>query len=328
MTKLPSFQFYPGDWKKDPGIQALGLFEKGAWFEIMLLMHESTERGKLLLNGNPYPEDALAMALKITPEETRRVIEILTRYGVAGKDEKTGALINRRMIRDEQNRQIHAECGRLGGRPTKTKIPREKKPKQNQTNNQRAPQKITPSSSSSSSTSEIKEKNKTYYPLADFLKNQVEFNVPFQKIPTNYQEAWSNDFRLMEETDKIPMARIQAVLEWSTNDSFWKLNIRSASKFREQFGILEAKEKNDPQADVKRERRVGEASKTQEQKEIEKRKDAACREVAKKAHEKWDPIIEAAKTPEERDKLREQATKELKKSIDEVWGYRPKPENE
>ena len=61
--KLPSFQFYPGDWRKDPGVQSLGYFEQGVWWEIIGLMHESDRRGVLLLNGKAMPDEALARLL-------------------------------------------------------------------------------------------------------------------------------------------------------------------------------------------------------------------------------------------------------------------------
>ena len=51
--KVPSIQFYPADWRKDPGVQALTYEERGIWIEILFLMHESEERGKLTLNGKP-----------------------------------------------------------------------------------------------------------------------------------------------------------------------------------------------------------------------------------------------------------------------------------
>ncbi|GAA3973832.1 hypothetical protein [Hymenobacter antarcticus] len=39
--KLPAIQFYPGDWHKDQGVQALDLAQRGAWFELLLMMHDS-----------------------------------------------------------------------------------------------------------------------------------------------------------------------------------------------------------------------------------------------------------------------------------------------
>src|SRR3990167_798079 len=60
---LPAWQFYPGDWRKDSGVQALDYETRGIWFEILLLMHENQPPGKLTLNGQPMPDDALARIL-------------------------------------------------------------------------------------------------------------------------------------------------------------------------------------------------------------------------------------------------------------------------
>jgi len=61
--KLPAIQFYVGDWLKDPGVATLDHHHRGVWFHIICLMHESERRGVLLLNGEPMPDDALAIAL-------------------------------------------------------------------------------------------------------------------------------------------------------------------------------------------------------------------------------------------------------------------------
>ncbi|AMV20452.1 hypothetical protein [Planctomyces sp. SH-PL14] len=118
MNKLPSFQFYPGDWKKDPGVQALNYHDRGVWFEILLLMHESSKRGVLLLNGKPMPNEALAAALGLDNQNLESTLTKLEAYGVASRDEETGALVCRRMIRDEQLRQIRKTAGSKGGNPS------------------------------------------------------------------------------------------------------------------------------------------------------------------------------------------------------------------
>lgn len=112
--KLPAFQFYPADWRKDPGVQALSYHDRGVWFEILCLMHESEQRGKLTLNGKPMPEDALARLLGLDKQNLTKVINNLLEYGVASRDEQ-GFLINRRMIKDENIRQMRAIFGQKGG---------------------------------------------------------------------------------------------------------------------------------------------------------------------------------------------------------------------
>lgn len=155
--KLPAIQFYPGDWKRDPAVQALALEERGAWFECLLLMHECEERGKLLLNGEPMPDSAVARNLGIPEASWKQIRSKLLSYGVASEDPDSGALINRRMVRDEQIRRARSEAGRKGGkksRPPHTDPVHEAQPEAKR--KQTTKQKGTSSSSSSSS--------KTTYP--------------------------------------------------------------------------------------------------------------------------------------------------------------------
>jgi len=121
MSKLPAIQFYPGDWRKDPGVQALSFHDRGVWFEIILLMHESDERGKLLLNGKPMPETALARLLGLDNQNLTTTLTTLLEFGVASRCEETGAIICRRMIRDENLRNIRKEAGKKGGNPVLVK---------------------------------------------------------------------------------------------------------------------------------------------------------------------------------------------------------------
>lgn len=117
MGKLPAFQFYPADWRKDPGVQALNYHDRGVWHEILCLMHESERRGVLLLNGKAMPEEALARMLGIDPVLLKQSLTTILSYGVAELEPETGALLNRRMVKDEMLRQVRIECGKLGGNP-------------------------------------------------------------------------------------------------------------------------------------------------------------------------------------------------------------------
>lgn len=135
MSKLPAFQFYPADWRKDPGVQALDYHDKGVWFEMLCLMHESDERGKLLLNGQKMPESSLARLLGLDNQILTTTLTTLITYGVVKVEKGTGILYSKRMVSDELLRKIRSEAGKLGGNPL-------------------LKQKSTPSSSSSSSLKE------------------------------------------------------------------------------------------------------------------------------------------------------------------------------
>lgn len=117
MAKLPAFQFYPADWRKDPAVQSLSYFDRGVWLEILCLMHESEQRGKLLLNGKKMPNEALARLLGLDKQILTKTLDTLIEYGVASIDEVTEALISRRMVRDEEIRRIRTEAGKKGGNP-------------------------------------------------------------------------------------------------------------------------------------------------------------------------------------------------------------------
>lgn len=121
MAKIPAFQFYPADWRKDPGVQALSFFDRGVWFEILCLMHESEQRGKLLLNGKPMPEEALARLLGLDKQALLKTLATLLDYGVARRDDN-GILFSKRMVEDEQERLQNNERQRrfyekANGRP-------------------------------------------------------------------------------------------------------------------------------------------------------------------------------------------------------------------
>jgi hypothetical protein len=114
--KLPAMMFFPGDWRKHPGIQALTYHDRGVWHEILLLMFESDQRGRLLLNGKPMPDEALARLLGLDKQVLVKTITTLIDYGVANRD-SDGALYCDWMVEQERLRKIRKEAGRLGGNP-------------------------------------------------------------------------------------------------------------------------------------------------------------------------------------------------------------------
>lgn len=115
--KLPAIQFYPGDWHKDQGVQALDLEQRGAWFEMLLMMHDSDERGVLLVNGVPMPEAVLARRLGLDNQKLNQILTTLLTFGVTSRRESDGAYFCRRMVKDEHIRKVRAAAGKKGGNP-------------------------------------------------------------------------------------------------------------------------------------------------------------------------------------------------------------------
>lgn len=121
--------FYIGDWRKDPGVQSLDFFHRGLWFEILCLMYESEQRGKLLLNGKPMPVEALSRLLGLDKQSLTKALTLLLETGVASRCGTTGILLSRRMVKDEELRKVRAECGKKGGNPALKLV--KQKPNQN-----------------------------------------------------------------------------------------------------------------------------------------------------------------------------------------------------
>jgi hypothetical protein len=145
--KLPAIQFNPGDWHKDQGVQALDLAHRGAWFELLLMMHDSDERGVLLVNGQPMPDAVIARRLGLDNQSANQILTTLITYGVASRRESDGALFCRRMVKDENLRRVRTAAGKKGGNPRLLNQAANQKPT---TGDKQIP---TPSSSSSISSS-------------------------------------------------------------------------------------------------------------------------------------------------------------------------------
>ncbi len=122
---LPHIQFYVGDWRKDMAVQSLSYHHRGIWFELLMLMHCSEQRGRLVLSGKPMTNAALSRLLGLSEQETSNAVEILIDQGVASRDQN-GAIVNRRMVSEEEIRQKRREAGSIGG--SKAQANREQTP--------------------------------------------------------------------------------------------------------------------------------------------------------------------------------------------------------
>ncbi len=154
--KLPAIQFYPADWRKDIGVQSLSFHDRAIWFEMLCLMHESEERGRLINNGKPITEEAIARLIGCPIKDFKKAIVNILNSGVASKE--GDVIYNRRMVKDDALIRKRRACGKLGGNPNlvNQEVNHTSNQTANHTPNQRSKQKPTPSSSisSSSSTSE------------------------------------------------------------------------------------------------------------------------------------------------------------------------------
>jgi hypothetical protein len=113
--KLPSFQFYPGDWMKDPGLRSVSLEARGLWIDMLCLLFEGGRRGYLQhATGKPVSDEQLARMTGGSSEQVSRLLRELEDSGVFSRTEH-GTIYSRRMIRDERKRRACSEAGKKGG---------------------------------------------------------------------------------------------------------------------------------------------------------------------------------------------------------------------
>jgi hypothetical protein len=146
--KLPAFQFYPADWRKDTAVQACSLAARGLWVELLCVAHECVPYGVLAINGTPMTVAQIARIVGESPSIVKRLLAELEHAGVFGRRDD-GAIYSRRMLRDQRIREVRAQAGRLGGNPNLLK--QNSKQKVKQVDKQTREQNLTPSSSASAS---------------------------------------------------------------------------------------------------------------------------------------------------------------------------------
>jgi hypothetical protein len=209
---MPAFQFYPGDWWKDPGIKMLTLEERGFWFQLLLLMHESPRRGFLEINGKPMPESGIAMVMGLDNQKVNHIVNHLTNLGVVSVEDGTGILFSRRMVRDEVLLEARRNAGKLGGNPALVKDVVNHKP------TSRVNQNPTPSSSSASSTSSSDDINKKPSSIDEVKFYGEKIGLPAIECEKFFNHFSSNGWKV---GGKAPMKNWQAAVR------NWKLNWQS-----------------------------------------------------------------------------------------------------
>ena len=65
----PSYQFYPGDWRRDTALQACSIAARGLWIEMMNVMHDGEPYGHLTAGGVPISDQELARMVGVPLRE-------------------------------------------------------------------------------------------------------------------------------------------------------------------------------------------------------------------------------------------------------------------
>lgn len=116
-VKLPYIQFYVGDWRKETSVQSLSYHFRGILFEILCIMHECEDRGKLSVAGKPMPNEALEQLLHLDKQNLSTALTTLLNFRALSQEPDTGIIYSRRMVRDENIRKIRQNAGKKGGNP-------------------------------------------------------------------------------------------------------------------------------------------------------------------------------------------------------------------
>jgi hypothetical protein len=106
MGKLPSFQFYPGDWLKDPQLRMASMSSKGIWIDLLCAMFEAKERGALEGTAHQF-----CKLLGCTRDEfdlflsEARSVKFANVRDLSVECPQVIRIESRRMLRDENQRQ-------------------------------------------------------------------------------------------------------------------------------------------------------------------------------------------------------------------------------
>lgn len=76
--KNPAFQFYPGDWFREPGLKVVDLNVRGAWAELLMVMWDQKPQGVIETHI-----DGLAKLWRVSPEEACFIVDELAGNAIA-----------------------------------------------------------------------------------------------------------------------------------------------------------------------------------------------------------------------------------------------------
>lgn len=98
--KDPWMKFYPSDWRGDPRLRMCSIGARGLWMEMMCIMHEAVPYGHLVVGDVPVTNRQLASLAGISQPECLKFMAELGSAGVYSRQEGTGIIYSRRMVRD------------------------------------------------------------------------------------------------------------------------------------------------------------------------------------------------------------------------------------
>lgn len=117
MGAEPWMKWYPADWRAEARLKMVSRAARSLWIDMLGLMHESIEYGKLLIAGHPPTDKQLGAVLGDRPADITKWRTELETMQVYSKDEN-GVIFSRRMVRDAAKRAEDRANGQRGGNPS------------------------------------------------------------------------------------------------------------------------------------------------------------------------------------------------------------------
>ncbi len=73
--RLPSFQFYPGDWLTDTSLRMCSPETRGVWIDLLCHMHMANERGFLMVGDVFLDKKGIQKLSNLNPKKFQKVFQ-------------------------------------------------------------------------------------------------------------------------------------------------------------------------------------------------------------------------------------------------------------
>jgi hypothetical protein len=107
---------FGADWRAEPTLMVSSEGARLLWFEMLLHMAESEQRGFLLFNGRKPTPREVAILTRTDPEKVEERLAELEANGVFSRDRR-GVIYSRKIVRDEKKAAKSRANGHKGGNP-------------------------------------------------------------------------------------------------------------------------------------------------------------------------------------------------------------------
>lgn len=115
-SKPSPLQIDANAWMSDPFLRLCSPETRGLWIDILCLMHQSEERGFLMLKSEILSEQNLRKILNFPKKKFEFCMQELTHFEIIKKDEK-GRLYSKSMVDAQSLSEKRRQSGKLGGNP-------------------------------------------------------------------------------------------------------------------------------------------------------------------------------------------------------------------